>query len=88
MNFGNYKDSAVKLYKRIQASFVQGSLKWQNKNYEGWYLNRRKIHLFSDQCSVTKLYNYSETNYPLKKSTLKWNVYNLKELKHLNANSM
>ena len=34
MNFGNYKDSAVKLYKRIQASFVQGSLKWHNKNYE------------------------------------------------------
>ena len=34
MNFGNYKDLAVKLYKRIQASFVQGSLKWQNKNYK------------------------------------------------------
>ena len=34
MNFGNYKDSAVKLCKRIQVSFVQDSLKLQNKNYE------------------------------------------------------
>ena len=62
MNFGNYKDSAVKLCKRIQASFVQGSLKWQNKNYERLVFEQAKDPVIQR----TKLYNYSEANFSFK----------------------
>ena len=55
LNFGNYKDSAVKLCKRIRVSFVQDSLNKKIKTTNGWYLSRRKIQLFSDKGKVAFL---------------------------------
>ena len=57
-----YKDSAVNPCKRIRVSFAQDSLKCQN-----W--NLRMVGIWTRErssCSVTKLYNYSETKYPFK----------------------
>ena len=42
MSFGNYKDSALKLCKRIRVSFAQDTLKCQNKNHKRLVFKQEK----------------------------------------------
>ena len=44
----NLENLQRKLCERIRVFFAQDSLKCQKQKNYGWYLNRRKIQLFSD----------------------------------------
>ena len=80
VNLGNLQR---KLYKRLNSSFLCSGFpkmsKPKTKTVGIWTGER-------SSCSVTKLYNYSETNYPFKVN-IEVKCVNLRELKHINANS-
>ena len=85
MNFRNYIRFSSKAVQRIRVFFAQDSLKSQNKNYEWLVFEQGNDPIIPQWLSciiIQKLIILLKVNIEVK------GVYNLKELKHLNANSM
>ena len=83
MSFRNYKDSALKLCKRIRVSFAQDTLKCQNKNPERLVFKQEKSIVVQWVSRII-----IQKPIILFKLNIEVSVYNLRELKHRNANSM
>ena len=85
MNFRNYIRFSSNAVQRIRVFFAQDSLKSQNKNYEWLVFEQGNDPIIPQWLSciiIQKLIILLKVNIEVKC------VYNLKDLKHLNANSM